>query len=1126
MSKWLRAVVLAVCVCGLFAIVEAVSPVQTVFVIVLENTSWSSLVNNPAAPYINSLLPQASRAERYFTPPGLHPSAPNYMWMEGGRDFGFAGGSSFSPAVNSQNATNHFVSQLASAGISWKSYQEGIAAGQCPLADSGRYAVRHNPFVFFNDVTGGQNVNSPYCIAHVRPYSEFVNDLAQNTIARYNFIKPDLCHDMHDCGIAAGDAWLAAELPRILASQSYQQGGAVFITWDEGAGSTEDGPLGMIVLSPAAKGNGYSNTIAYTHSSLLLTLQEIFGVGPLLGDAANATDLSDLFARFPAVTPSTPSPADAASGVGANVTLKWSSSGGADSVYFGASNPPPLVASGVATRTYSPPALTAGVQYYWQIVSNTPAGTTSSPLWTFNAGATTLPGGWSHADVGSVGGPGSASFATNTFTLRSSGAAIGGTADAFQYMSQFSGGDGDIVARVTSLQPATGNGRVGLMLRDALDSQSPYVMLAVRTDGVLEFSRRSTAGAGSTASEVASATLPVWLRLTRRGTGISAAASTDGSSWTTIANAVVSTVNGLPLAGVAATNGGGVAAAATVDRVALTNALPAGWTSQDIGSVGVAGSASSSGSVITVQAAGADVWGSADSFNYTSQPFNDDGVIVARVTSLQNTNPFAKAGVMFRDALTPGSIDVILDVRPGGAVEFMTRQATGGATTYVAGTTQIIPAWLKLTRSGALFTGAVSADGVTWNTFGSVTVASMRSNANAGLAVTSHTTSTPTTATFDNVTLSAGSVPNTPAWTTQDIGAVGIAGTAARAGNTIAVQAAGADIWGSADSFSFTSTPAAGDGQIVVRVASLANTNTFAKAGVMWRDTTASNSAHAILDVRPDGSIEFMTRSAAGAQTTFLAGGFRTLPAWLRLTRGGSTFTGALSADGSSWTPIGTTSLPLGAGAAVGVAVTSHNTSQLTTAMFDNVTVTFAPALPPPWSAQDIGVVGRAGSVASPSSGTFTVMAAGADIWGTGDSFNYTSQPANGDVAIVARVTGLQNTDAHAKTGVMFRETLTPGSPHVVLDVQPDGSVEFMTRQSGGAATNFIAGAVQTMPGWLRLARSGSTFTASVSADGMTWRPVGSVSLSMSTNAYAGLAVTSHSTSTLTTATFDGVSLK
>src|SRR5215471_11878317 len=257
MRKVVGPVAAALCVCACIAITiarwsrsviaSAASPVQTVFVVVFENTSWSSIVNNPAAPYINSLLPQASHAERYFNPPGLHPSAPNYMWMEAGRDFGFAGGSTFSPAVNSQNTTNHLVTQLANAGISWKSYQESIVAGQCPLADiSGQYAVRHDPFVFFNDVTGGQSINSTYCIAHIRPYAEFANDIAQNAVARYNFIKPNLCHDMHDCGVAAGDTWLAAELPRILSSQAYQQGGVVFIAWDEGTGSTEDGPLGFI----------------------------------------------------------------------------------------------------------------------------------------------------------------------------------------------------------------------------------------------------------------------------------------------------------------------------------------------------------------------------------------------------------------------------------------------------------------------------------------------------------------------------------------------------------------------------------------------------------------------------------------------------------------------------------------------------------------------------------------------------------------------------------------------------------------------------------------------------------------------------------------------------------------
>ena len=1130
MSKCLRTIAIGLSTAALVALATAPrdvaaqssSPIRTVFVIVFENTSWSAIAGNPAAPYINGLLSQASRAERYFTPPGLHPSAPNYMWMEGGRDFGFAGGSTFSPSVNSQNTTNHLVTQLASAGISWKAYEEGITAGQCPLADSGLYAVRHNPFVFFNDITGFQNATSPSCVAHVRPYSELASDLLQNSVARYNFIKPDLCHDMHDCGVATGDAWLATELPRILASQAYQTGGAVFITWDEGNGSTEDGPLGLIALSPAAKGHGYSNTTYYTHGSLLLTLQEIFGVGPLLGDASNATDLSDLFASFPAVTPSAPVPADTTSGVASNVTLKWSSSGGADSVYFGVSNPPPLIATSVPSRTYTPTTLTPGVQYYWQVASNTAAGTTKGPVWTFTAGPATLPGVWTSADVGSVAAPGSSSFATNAFTLRSSGAAIGGTADAFQYLNQSFGGDADITVHITSLQPAVSNARVGLMLRDTLDPQSAYVMVDIRTDGVIEFSQRSSAGAASTVREVASAPLPVWLKLTRRGASISAAVSSDGVSWTSIASAAVASAPAPPFAGVVATAGGASVATATVDHLALTSASATGWATQDIGSVGIAGSATAIGSTVTVQAAGADVWGSGDSFNYTSQPFSGDGTIVARVTSLLNTNTFAKAGVMFRDALTAGAVDVILDVRPEGAVEFMTRSTTGGATAYITGATQLIPTWLKLSRSGATFTAAVSADGVAWTTIGSVVVASMSTGAYVGLAVTSHTTSTLTSATFDNVTVTPSSVsgPGVP-WTTQDIGAVGIAGAASRSGSTFTVQAAGSDIWGTADSFNYTSTPAASDGQIVVRVASLSNTNTFAKAGVMWRDTTSAGSAHVILDVRPEGGVEFMTRSAAGAVTIVAGTGTRPLPAWLRLTRSGSTFAGAVSTDGLSWTSVGTTTVALGSSATVGLAVTSHTTAVSTTAVFDNVAVTLTPASST-WTTFDIGSVGVPGT-ATISGNVVTVQAAGADIWGNADSFTFTAQSVNGDTTIVARVTGLQNTNAHAKAGVMFRETLTPGSVHVILDMQPDGSIEFMSRQTTGAEVTYLSGDTQLFPAWLRLVRSGSMFSAAASADGVTWRAVGTLTLSMATNAYAGLAVTSHVTSSPTTAAYDNV---
>ena len=274
---------------------------KTVFLIMMENHNWSDVKNSPSAPYINqTLLPMASYAEQYFNPPGIHPSEPNYLWLEAGTNFGI--NNDDDPAVNHQSTTQHLVTLLDTANISWKSYQEGISGTVCPLIGEGLYAPKHNPMIYFDDVTNTNDPNSSYCIAHVRPYSELVTDLQQNTQARYNFITPNLCNDMHNTcaplndSVMQGDTWLAQNLPAILNSQAYTNGGIVFITWDEGEGG--DGPIGMIVLSPEAKGGGYSNTIHYTHSSLLRTLQEVFGVTPLLGDAALATDLSDLFTTF------------------------------------------------------------------------------------------------------------------------------------------------------------------------------------------------------------------------------------------------------------------------------------------------------------------------------------------------------------------------------------------------------------------------------------------------------------------------------------------------------------------------------------------------------------------------------------------------------------------------------------------------------------------------------------------------------------------------------------------------------------------------------------------------------------------------------------------------------------
>src|SRR5215467_7325533 len=275
--------------------------IKTVWIILMENHNWSQIIGSKSAPYINSLLPKASHAEQFFNPPGIHPSLPNYLWLEAGTNFGILDDNP--PSVNAQTTTQHFVTLLQNAGFTWKAYEEDISGTVCPLTDSGKYAVRHDPFVYFDDITNNQNPNSTECISHVRPFTELATDIANNNIAQFNFITPNVCNDMHDrCKpihnpIAQGDTWLSQNLPTILNSAAFKTAGAVFVTWDEAA--TGDGPIGMIVLSPFAKGNGFQNTLHYTHGSTLRTFEELFGVAPFLNDAANENDLSDLFAVFP-----------------------------------------------------------------------------------------------------------------------------------------------------------------------------------------------------------------------------------------------------------------------------------------------------------------------------------------------------------------------------------------------------------------------------------------------------------------------------------------------------------------------------------------------------------------------------------------------------------------------------------------------------------------------------------------------------------------------------------------------------------------------------------------------------------------------------------------------------------
>ena len=271
--------------------------VETVFLILMENVNWSALKGSPSAPYLNhTLLPLASYCEQYYTPPGLPGSLPNYLWLEAGTNFGVL--DSRDPSAHTFSSTNHLVTLLSTANISWKTYQEDISGSECPVSSSGLYAAYHNPFVYFTDITS----NASSCLSHIRPFAEFAADLTNNSVARYNFITPNLCHDMHNSSgcasadrIRNGDNWLAGVVPGILASAAFRNNGAIFITWDEGTGAGLQGPIGMVVLSSLAKGGGYASTNRYTHASTLRTMQEIFGVRPFLAEAAIADALTDLF---------------------------------------------------------------------------------------------------------------------------------------------------------------------------------------------------------------------------------------------------------------------------------------------------------------------------------------------------------------------------------------------------------------------------------------------------------------------------------------------------------------------------------------------------------------------------------------------------------------------------------------------------------------------------------------------------------------------------------------------------------------------------------------------------------------------------------------------------------------
>lgn len=190
----------------------------------------------------------------------------------------------------------------------------------------------------------------------------------------------------------------------------------------------------------------------------------------------------------------------------------------------------------------------------------------------------------------------------------------------------------------------------------------------------------------------------------------------------------------------------------------LSNALPSPWVTQDIGSVGLAGSASYSSGSFTVTGPGADIESTADAFRYVYQSSSSNCEVRAQVAGVQDTDPWAKAGVMIRESPAAGAVNAMVEITSGNGVEFQQRTTTGGGTTGTVISSVTAPEWVRLVRSGNNFDAYYGPDGTNWTQIGSTISITMSNGTSAGLAVTAHNDTTLCTASFNNVSVNQAPV--------------------------------------------------------------------------------------------------------------------------------------------------------------------------------------------------------------------------------------------------------------------------------------------------------------------------------------------------------------------------------
>ena len=263
----------------------------TVFTIIFENEAADTVLV-PANKTFYGLSQTNGRASAYIS--ATHPSLPNYIQLTSGSTNGIV--TDADPNVNVPIPGNENIAdQLDAAGVKWRAYMEGMGT-PCTFSSGGDYSAHHDPFLYYASMRN----DLARCADHIVDFdASFQNDLDSGAY-RYMWISPNMCNDMHNCAASAADAWLEKTIAQITASKAYQNGGAIFILFDEGSlrvlGSAADLPT--IVMSPNLVSPGFVSDTYYDHRSYLATVEDIFQI-PRLPTTIDATPMNAFFRMKP-----------------------------------------------------------------------------------------------------------------------------------------------------------------------------------------------------------------------------------------------------------------------------------------------------------------------------------------------------------------------------------------------------------------------------------------------------------------------------------------------------------------------------------------------------------------------------------------------------------------------------------------------------------------------------------------------------------------------------------------------------------------------------------------------------------------------------------------------------------